>query len=194
MRTHSFSLPFPPKDYILPKRIDLDLLQIKTTARVHWWLVTLIVSERPRRYTFIYISFWRCDPTRVIASSFLRFLDHTQWHTTVGRTPLDEWSARRRDLYLTTHNTHNRQTSVPSVGFEPTISAGVRPQTYALDRVATGTGRIYIYIYIYIYAKWRRLFTLLQNWPVLLTDNIEFASIGLTKLHDGNYLLIHEQS
>jgi hypothetical protein len=26
-------------------------------------------------------------------------------HTTLGRTPLDEWSARRRDLYLTTHNT-----------------------------------------------------------------------------------------
>jgi hypothetical protein len=31
------------------------------------------------------------------------FLDHTQRRTTVGRTPLDEWSARRRDLYLTTH-------------------------------------------------------------------------------------------
>jgi hypothetical protein len=27
------------------------------------------------------------------------------------------------------------------VGFEPTISAGERPQTYALDRAATGTGR-----------------------------------------------------
>jgi hypothetical protein len=26
--------------------------------------------------------------------------------TTVGRTPLDEGPARRRDLYLTTHNTH----------------------------------------------------------------------------------------
>jgi hypothetical protein len=26
-------------------------------------------------------------------------------HTTLGRTPLDEGSARRRDLYLTTHNT-----------------------------------------------------------------------------------------
>ena len=36
------------------------------------------------------------------------FLDHTR-HSTVGRTPLDEWSARRRDLYLTTHDTHNRQ-------------------------------------------------------------------------------------
>ena len=46
---------------------------------------------------------WRCDPTRVMASSFLRFLDHTQRRTTVGRTPLDEWSARRRDLYLTTN-------------------------------------------------------------------------------------------
>ena len=29
---------------------------------------------------------------------------------------------------------------MPPVGFEPTISAGVRPQTYALDRAATGTG------------------------------------------------------
>jgi hypothetical protein len=28
--------------------------------------------------------------------------DHTQAHTTFGRTPLDEGSARRRDLYLTT--------------------------------------------------------------------------------------------
>ena len=69
---------------------------------------------------------WRCSPTWAMAS-FLRFLDHTQRHTTVGRTPLDEWSARRRDLYLTTPNTHNRQTSMPPVGFEPMISAGERP-------------------------------------------------------------------
>jgi hypothetical protein len=55
---------------------------------------------------------------------------------TFGRIPLDKWSARRRDLYLTTHNTHNRQTSMPRVEFEPTISAGERPKTYALDRAA----------------------------------------------------------
>ena len=66
--------------------------------------------------------------------------DHTQGHTTVGRTPLDKWSARRRDLYLTTHNTHNRQTSMPPAGFEPAIPAGDRPQTHALDRSATGIG------------------------------------------------------
>jgi len=46
-----------------------------------------------------------------MASSFLRFLDHTRRRTTIGRTPLDEWSARCRDLYLITHNTHNRQHS-----------------------------------------------------------------------------------
>ena len=33
-------------------------------------------------------------------------------HTTLSRTPLDEWSARRRALYLTTHNTHNIQISI----------------------------------------------------------------------------------
>jgi len=29
---------------------------------------------------------------------------------------------------------------MPPVGFEPMISAGERPQTYALDRAAAGTG------------------------------------------------------
>ena len=46
---------------------------------------------------------------------FLMSPDHTQRRTTVGRTPLDEWSARRRDLYLTTHDTHNRQISMHPV-------------------------------------------------------------------------------
>jgi hypothetical protein len=81
---------------------------------------------------------WRCGLTQANACSFLRFLDHTQRRTTLGRKPLDEWSARRRELYLTTHNTHNRQTSTPTVGFEPTISAGERQQIYVLDRAALG--------------------------------------------------------
>ena len=92
---------------------------------------------------------WRCGPTRAMAFSFLRFLDDTQRRITVGRTPLDEWSARRRDLYLTTHNTHNRQTSMPPAGFETTISAGERLQNYALDRAVTGTGKFVIYPELY---------------------------------------------
>jgi hypothetical protein len=72
---------------------------------------------------------WHCDPTRVIVSSFLRFLDHTQRRTTVGRTPLDEWSDCRTDLHLITHNTHNRQKPITPTGFE---AAGERPQTHTL--------------------------------------------------------------
>ena len=30
---------------------------------------------------------------------------------------------------------------MPPVGFEPTLSVGERLQTYALDRMATGTGQ-----------------------------------------------------
>ena len=75
-----------------------------------------------------------------------RILDHTQRRITVDRTPLDERSARRRELYLTTQNTHNRKTSIPPVGFEPTVSAGERPQTYALDRAATVSGNYFIYL------------------------------------------------
>ena len=93
-------------------------------------------------HTIRHVCFWRYSPHWVRASLFTRFLDHTKRRTTVGRTPLDEWSARRRELYLTTHNTHNRHASMSPVGFKPTISAGEWPQIYALDRAATGTGTI----------------------------------------------------
>jgi len=85
--------------------------------------------------------FGRNNPQWARASSFTKFLDHTQRRTRVGRSSLDEWSARRKDLYLTTHNTQKRQIAIPPVGFEPTISADERLQTYVLDRAATGTGK-----------------------------------------------------
>jgi len=40
---------------------------------------------------------------------------------TLGRSPLDEGSARSRDLFLIKHNNHKRQTSMPPAGFEPAI-------------------------------------------------------------------------
>ena len=93
------------------------------------------------KYIYIYIFLWCYSPTWVSAASLLRFRDYTHRHTTVSRIPLDEWSARRRDLYLTTHNTHNRLTSMPMEGFEPSILETERPETHASDRAATGTGR-----------------------------------------------------
>jgi hypothetical protein len=65
---------------------------------------------------------------------------HSFRHTTLSRISLDEWSARRRDLYLTKHNTHKRLISMPPLGFEPAIPASERPQTDALDRAASGIG------------------------------------------------------
>jgi hypothetical protein len=38
----------------------------------------------------------------------------------------------------TTHNKYKRQTFMPSAVFETAIPAIERPQTYALDRAATG--------------------------------------------------------
>ena len=94
---------------------------------------------------------WNTAPGNYFKFFFLRCFDAitghglpvwgfaiTPRHTTLGRTPLDEWSARRTDHYLTTHNTHKRQTSMPPVGFEPTISESERPQTHAWDPAVTG--------------------------------------------------------
>jgi len=50
---------------------------------------------------------------------------------------------------------------MPPVGFEPTISAGERPQTNALDRAATGTGIMMIMMVI-IQELWRNVLGLLR--------------------------------
>jgi hypothetical protein len=64
------------------------------------WGISAVVSG-----LFVCLLLARQPLQWVRASSFTGFLDHTQRHTTVGRTPLDERSARRRGLYLTTHTT-----------------------------------------------------------------------------------------
>ena len=71
----------------------------------------------------------------------LHYRGFTITHTTFGGTALDEWSTRRRDLYLIT-NTHKRQTDRhPCLGgVEPMVPASERPQTHALDRAGTGIG------------------------------------------------------
>jgi hypothetical protein len=81
------------------------------------------LGQRLHTATFqnILLLLWGCGPTQVLASSFTRFLDHTQWHKTLDRTLVDEWPACRRNLYLATHNTHKRQTFMPPAVFEPTI-------------------------------------------------------------------------
>jgi len=96
----------------------------------YWGSNPSAVCKPTRSCVWLCVCFWQDSPQWARTSSFTRFLDHTQRRTTIGRTPLDEWSARRENLYLTTHNTNNRQKSMTTVGFEPTNSAGEQPQTY----------------------------------------------------------------
>jgi hypothetical protein len=56
---------------------------------------------------------------------------------------LDKESARHRDLYLTTQTLYKTNIHAP-VGFEPTIPASSMPQTYAVDRAASGIEKIAI--------------------------------------------------
>jgi len=58
-------------------------------------------------------------------------LNDTHTHTqanTLSRTPLDEGSNRRRDLYLTTHNIHNRHPRhLRNSNPKPQQASGSRP-------------------------------------------------------------------
>jgi len=76
----------------------------------------------------------------VVACRSFFFLDHTQRHTTVGRTPLDERVARRRYLYLTTHNTDNGQASMPPGGIRTHNLSRRAAADLRLDRETTETG------------------------------------------------------
>jgi len=111
---------------------------------------------------------WRCGPTRAMASSFLRFLDHTQRRTTVGRTPLDAWSVRRRDLYLTTHNTHNNRHPCPRWDSNPQTqqARGRSPTTWTTRPM--GPAIIPHYNYILVLATLKIATWVVETcpWPL----------------------------
>ena len=68
-------------------------------------------------------------------------MTHTHTHT-FGRIPLEEGSARRRDVYLQ-ETQHSQETDFMLLTrFEPAIPASDRSQTHALDRAATGIEKL----------------------------------------------------
>lgn len=79
-----------------------------------------------------------------MGSILLRSGDHTQTHQ-IQETPLHEGSACRRELCLTTSNTHNIKASITTAGFETEIPARVRLQNHALDRAATLIGVVFTF-------------------------------------------------
>jgi hypothetical protein len=75
-----------------------------------------------RKHFVDFFSSWFDSPNRPGPRLGLGF-GITLRHTTLGRDSLDEASACLKDLYLTTHNTHNRQASIIPAAFEPAIPA-----------------------------------------------------------------------
>jgi hypothetical protein len=83
---------------------------------------------------------WRDSPQWTRASSFTRFLDYHSRYGSSGRI-IGRTQKPQPDNIQNSQQTDRHP--CPSAGFEAAISAGERPQTYALDRAATGTGCLY---------------------------------------------------
>ena len=100
-------------------------LSVYTVVRCLFCNIIWINNGLNRRYKRILFVELRHNADHGLVT--LEVLYHIQRRTTVGRTPVDEWSGHCRDLYLTTHDTHKRKTSIPAAVFEPTVSAGELP-------------------------------------------------------------------
>ena len=114
----SYSIPChnPLFIFILPHNISrfivsfISFFLLSALSNVQFFFVWIGSPSGPRR-----LSRWG--------------FEITHRHITLGRTPLDKGSARRRDLHLTTYNKHNRETFVPLAWCETSILARERPQT-----------------------------------------------------------------
>jgi hypothetical protein len=112
--------------------------RFRCTAR-HW------LTEWVTDYLFIYVCIYLfIYPTplptncrlRGLLSQLITFHDPN----TLDRTPMDERSARRRNIYPTPHNAYKWQISMPPAGIERAIPACVGPQTHALDSASIAIG------------------------------------------------------
>jgi len=72
----------------------------------------------------------------------LLIVETSQSHSvkTLGRTHLDEWSIRLRDLFLSIHNIYKRRTSTLPVGLEPSVPGSEWLQIHEFDCAATRIG------------------------------------------------------
>ena len=141
---HFFLSTASPIEYASCKSVKTNLVSLNIRAKICRFLYV-----RVNMYKYCLFFFSRLDSHSGKRPPHFWPFSITFRHTTVGRTPLDEGSARHRDLYLTTHNTHNRQLSMSSALFKPANPASERPQTRALDRAATGINYVLLTSYMY---------------------------------------------
>jgi hypothetical protein len=82
--------------------------------------------------------------------SLSRFHGHR--HTTLGRIPLDKWSAPHREIYLTTHNTQNIKHTYIHTHIHIYILTYIHSHTYIHTHIRTYV-RTYVHTYIHTYIS-----------------------------------------
>jgi hypothetical protein len=91
-------------------------------------------------------------------------------HATLGRTLIDRWRARRRDVYMTTHNTHKRETCMSPAGFEPTSQKanGRRPTPQTTRPL--GSANLSNTWINYLTEVWEYLILFFRSWNCTFED------------------------
>ena len=82
-----------------------------STCRARCWFLNLVVCSFTSMF---FLAFHGATAPNVPGPPHYRRFTITLRHTTLGRNPPDEGSARSRDLYLTTHNT--QETDIHAFG------------------------------------------------------------------------------
>ena len=109
---------------------------------------------------FLFFLVWPLLPTHCRCKLYCCTWSHSRSQaSTHGRTPMDEKSDHRRDLYLAMHNIHQRQTSVPN--------GRIRTRN-PRKRAATGMGLNFIRDVIFRdeYKSWSYSLGSLLQFPV----------------------------
>jgi len=99
------------------KLLFTTIFKQSITIHIPWCVFRIVPTAIKFNFFLIYVcdpltyfSFlWPCHSARGIVSSFLGFVVQTQRRFAVCRTTLSEWLARRRNLYLTTHNSEKKK-------------------------------------------------------------------------------------
>jgi hypothetical protein len=99
-------------------------------------------QDRLQQHSFIHSFIFLYVPNLEHRAPFgVSVITRTIRHT-VGLLWMSDQPVAEASTYTGQHiiYKHKRQTSMPRTGFEPAISETKRPQTYALDRAASGIG------------------------------------------------------
>jgi hypothetical protein len=97
-------------------------------------------------------------------------------HTHTHRSPVDEKSARCRQLYLTTHGTRHRhiRVSLRPAGFETAVSTIERPYTNTLNLAAVGISHLKLLHVTKFRIKFLHLFIIYYCYLQLFVGKVSF--------------------